>query len=467
MNRGIEAVGRGVLAAIEWYQTSLARLLLGPDPGPRELRIVKRIAPGMARSMIILGIAGMTLCPATPYACPLILTPILAPILAMAWRHAWRSILANGIDREMPALLAYLLPYTHTPRYIVDLLANLPPTAFRWSSREAERLRLMLASGDDPNNVLKRLATTTPSRRLSRALTDYLAAQTLGAPRSQVTMTLLSHALDTIRDSWRKYTELGRTISEAVVTVVIALAALTPITLLAGSGIAAVAALALVAPLAGGIALLIARPSMGEPKPGPLVILLGLAAPLAAGALAYKGLHAHAIALLLLAAAPLEYAWARTSRSLVEAARSLRLAAEATRYRGDYEAYLEEARRVAGPLVEALAEAMRVAGKLGASGALQGIAQVLEEAARSLQGVRGPALLLASLAVASVVIGVYTVEIIEEAASEAGLATGSGVARVLAAVAPIAPLPASILHRGGAPSMIPSIAALIGVYLIL
>lgn len=467
MNRGTEAIARTITGATAWYQEALAKLLQGPHPGPRELRTAKKTAPILAKTAIILGATGIALCPITPQACILALSPILAPALAIAWRHTWRSILASGIDREIPALLAYLLPYTHTPRYIVDLLANLPPKAFKWSTREAERLRLILASGEDPNTALKKLADTTPSKRLSRALTDYLAAQTLGAPRSQVTITLLNHALETVRDSWKRYTELGRVISEAIITVVIALAALTPMTILTGTGTAAIAAAAIIAPLTGAAALLTARPSMGEPKPSPLVAILALTAPLTAGALAYKGLHAQALAILALAAPPLEIAWRRASKTLEEAARSLRLAAEAAKYRGDYEAHIEKAKKAAGPLVEALAEAMKIAGKLGASGALQGIAQVLEEAARSIQAVKATATLLAALATASVLVGAYTIQLIQDAATQAGLPTGKGMLPILHAVAPIAPLPASILHRGRTPSLIPSIAALAGLQLLL
>lgn len=467
VDRMLGSIHLAASTLLDRYRALLEYIAIGPETPPSQYRLLRHLSPRLAATAALAALAGLLLCPLTRYTCILAASPLAILVAAGLYRALWRSLLASGVDKEIPMLLAYLLPYTHTPRYIADLLAGLPRSTFRWVSREAERLALMLNQGEDPLMALKRLADTTPSRKLSRILSDYVAAQGMGAPRSQVTLTLLSHALDTIRDMWRRYAELGRVVSEMVITVIIALAALSPMTLLTGAGVAGIAALALLAPLTGSLLLALMRPSMGEPRPGPHSLALGILAPTVAGILAYHGMLIHAAALLAIAGAPLEYWWRATSRGLDDAARSLRLAVEAVRYRGDYEGHITRARRAAGPLVEALSESMRVAGKLGAAGALQGIAQVLEEAARSIRGLKPTAILLSSLAVASVLVGIYTVTLIEEAAKEAGLAGGGAVLKVLAGIAPLAPLPAVIVYRGRAPTMLPSIAGVLGVYLML
>ncbi len=447
------------------YTSLLARIIEGEDLPPSIYKRLKTHTPAIAKAATLASLIGLVACTQTPYACILAAAPLALPLLLLLAGSLWRSLASNGIDQEIPLLLAYLLPYSHTPTHLTDLLVRLPRPPFKWSSREAERLDLLVKMGYDPLTALKKLAGTTPSKKLSRILNDYIAAHSLGAPRSQITLTLLNHALAAIRDSWKRYIEVGRIITEAIATATIAVAALTPVTILTGGGIQALAVIALLAPVAGALLLIAIRPGMGEPAPPHHITLAAHGAPLLAATLLYLDLATHAMAVLAVATVIVESWWRRASGSLERGARSIRMAAEAIKYRGDYEKHLKEAEDSAGPLIRVLASSMRVAGKLGVANAFQAIAQVLEEAASSLRQVKSTSLILSVISIAAVTIGAYTAILIEEAAMESGMSTGiEGLGGVLAALAPLAPLPATVMHRGRAPSQLPSLVSSLLVY---
>ncbi|MGC8954446.1 MAG: hypothetical protein ACP5N5_07015, partial [Desulfurococcus sp.] len=108
--------------------------------------------------------------------------------------------------------------------------------------REAERLEILLTLTQDPHNSLRELARTTPSRGLRLTLEDYIHAQSLGASRAHLTLTLFRRALDAVRDSWRSHVEFSRLVAEGVATLAVALVAVTPVALIGGGGVTSILA---------------------------------------------------------------------------------------------------------------------------------------------------------------------------------------------------------------------------------
>jgi len=234
--------------------------LYGPEPS-RFFRLMFKASLSLAIVLTILapllllkGLAG-----------PIVLALPLAPLLlSYTMPTVWRVILGSGVDKELPAVLAYLIPYTRTPINIADLIAMLKGEGYFWTKFEASRLRFLLNLGYDPLTALKKLAETTPSRGLSEVLRDYINAQTLGVSRGQLTLILFKHAMDSIRDQWRSHIEFGRVVAEGVVAAVVSMAALAPLVLLGGGyPVLLVTIPAVVAP-AGALAMLATRPTIGE-----------------------------------------------------------------------------------------------------------------------------------------------------------------------------------------------------------
>ncbi len=432
-----------------------------------------RVARALARAVQKLLYASLAVAAASPAAAlasPLLASALAAAapaLLALAWLapRAWRWIVGAGVDRELPGILAYLLPYSSSARYIADVLASIPQGYFRWFRYESERLRYLQDLGLDPVSALRTLAETTPSRKLRRVLTDYMHVQELGAPRSQATLRLLEAAVEEVRASWRGYSDLGRGLVEAVTAAVITAVALAPMALLAGSVDGRLAALPLVASPLAAIVLLLARPEIGDYRPGLAPAATAVLSSIAAAGLGLMlGLQYSAL-LLIAATIALEYVALRHSRLEEEAYRRLREAVDEARYGKLLDEVLLGAERLAGSIVPALLEAVRVAGKLGVSDAVMNIYRVVEEARSTRLQMRGGALLLAAIAVAAPAIAVYTLRAIASMSTGGSFIAGDPeslnlAASLVAALSPLAPLPASVLHRGWTPSLVPSLAAL-------
>ena len=450
------------------YILLLESRILNDQITPSTYRRVKAILPKLSKAIYIIALTGLPLSYINPLLIILATAPLMPIILIPVIVVLWNNIKSYEIEQEIPILLSYILPYTPTPRYITDLIKDIPGDVFKWMRGEAERLKLRLELGDDPLNALRYLAETTPSKRLKTILNDYITSQTLGASRSQITLTLLRHAIDSIRDTWRKYSELGRIIGELTTTIIIASAAIAPITILTGAGLEGLALLSILAPLVGGLGLILVRPAVGEPPVEWWVTSLLLLAPITASTLLYMGYTIPSIILLLAAGVVGEYKWHIVYKSLVGGVDSLRRASDAIKYGGEYEEYLKEAEKSSGRLVKALSMSLRIAGKLGVSPALSTISHVQEEVVKAISNVRIQSVILSALAIGAVVIGVYTGDIIHGALKSMETNTDSTIIiyRILEASAPIAPLPASILYRGRVPSMVPSIASILGLMLL-
>jgi len=432
---------------------------------PGQARLLTRLAQALVLAALAASVAGAVVAPIHADAA-IALEIIALAATAVAWLapRAWRAVVGAGINREMPSLLAYVIPYASSARYLADVIAALPRSFFRWTRHEADRLRYLMDLGYDPVAALEELAATTPSRKLREALNDYIHAQKLGAPRSTVTIRLLERAVEEARSAWRNYTDLGRGLVEAATAAMIAAVAMAPMALLSGTINVGLLAAPLVAAPAIGIIMLVSRPSLGDYRgsmAAAALALLGALISATTGLSLGIGYEFVVLAAFTVAAEALAVLEARKEEAAYAAFRE---AVEEARYGGALEAALARAAGLAKGVVAAIIEAARVAGRLGVGEALANLYRVVEEARSARLQARGQGLVLAALAAATVPVAVYTLTSIA-ALEGIEILAGSpksleAAAHVMVALSPLAPLPAAILMRGWRPGLAPSLASL-------
>ncbi len=438
------------------------------EAGVHGYRAVARLRASLA--------AASALAAASSTAAGLALLALAAALAAAAaWAHRlYRSLAASGLEREAPALLAFLVPYSGTTSGLADVLASLASwrgRPFRWVSREAGRLAKRLRLTGDPLEALEWLASTTPSRTISTALGDYVNALRLGAPRVSVAQRLLDAALDSVRRSWSSYSSLARVASEAGAAVVVLVAALAPAAALASLDPALLAAPLAVPP---AISLLIAlgQPPLGAPSTGPLQRLYPMAvAGVAAAASLWPGSPPWApLAVLAAGAAGVEAYAAKISRASSAAWKELARLIEEARV-GVVEAERVSRASPAAPgVAEALARASRIAGTRGLARALEGVYRLLAEARHAASATAAQAWVMAAVSAGAVALAVYTMEALASIAGDGGGLVDTAVMEfiggVVAAYAPLAPLPAAVAARPWAPTLLPSLAASLAVFVV-
>jgi hypothetical protein len=397
-------------------------------------------------------------------------------LVSLAAPRVWRSVVGYQVDQELPALLTYMLPYTYSNLHIADVLMGVRLVGeFPWATREAERLRVLVDLTQDPHGSLKALASTTPSRGLRLTLEDYIHAQTLGAGRAQLTLTLFRRALDAVRDSWRSHVDFARLVAEGMATLAVALVAVTPVAMLGGAGgaVSVLAWLPVVAAPAGAVVILLNRPGIGEFRASLFVRVMALQAPFAATALALASSLEAGVAWLLGWAIPVEVAVWVVGRRAELAERELRKAVDEARLGIPPVERLKAAEELAGGVLRAILKSARVAGMTGVWEALSLVYTLVAEA-RSLAGSAKTQGLMMSLILALIpALSIFTLKMVATAVAEgAGVASAFGVnlqavaeeaertARIIAAASPLITLPAAVLHRGWTPSPIPSLLAI-------
>ncbi len=386
--------------------------------------------------------------------------------IAVAAPSIYRYMLASGLEREAPALLAYMLPFAWTSKGLVDVIASLQSwrgRPFNWVRREAARLTVRLRLGADPITALEWLAETTPSKTLAAALRDYTHALRLGVPRSAVAQRLLDSAIDAMKASWRSYVSLARAAAEAAAALTVLVAALAPAAALSSIDPSLLSAL-LAAPAALTIVLVAGQPSLGLPQTPLMSRVAPLAVAGAASLLAASGYIYVALALLASAALLVE-AYARlVSGRQSRAWASLSRAIEKARLGLIVEDDLKEAAPAAPGVLDALIESSRIAGTKGLTKALQGIYGIIAEARSLARSYSVQSLLMSIVAAAAAVIAVYAVDSLSQLSQVGhGLidpAMISAIGGILLATSPLAPLPAAAASRPWAPTMVPSLAAL-------
>jgi len=190
-----------------------------------------------------------------------------APYIAA---RTYSYVVASGTEGELPAALAFLIPYASSSRDLANLLVYAArELKLRFLGREAWRLEALMASGNDERAALRFLADTSPSQRLRLIITELLNAEELGLPRSRLVATLYSRTLDLVRTSWSNYVKVGEVVVEGVITLVASATILVPIAVIGSASLLAPLA-AISAAISIGSALLLAfeRPRLGDLEGG-------------------------------------------------------------------------------------------------------------------------------------------------------------------------------------------------------
>ncbi len=397
-----------------------------------------------------------------------ILSAILALLILILPKFIillWMRLLGWGVDREIPALLAYLLPYASGPKYLTDIMINIPKKYFQWFKWEASRLGFLCKRGMDPIIALRELAKTTSSKKLREALLDYVHAYELGTPRSQVTLRLLERAISEVREQWRSYIELSKGVVEAIVAIILSLVVLTPIGYLAGSNIELFAfILVLLSPLS--VLLMISlRPIIGESSTSSLIPLISVVGAISTSLIYLRSGFFPALILLFIFTIIIEILVVRDTRKEAEAFNALRELAVGAKYGRFIDIELARALPVASKLLGAFMDALKYAGKLGAAEALSNVYRVTEEARHARLSAKGQGLILTFLTVITPPVAIYMVKTISAILQGNQFIGGPGnqlaIANYIVSLSPIIPLIATALWRGKRISLIPSLLSMI------
>ncbi len=382
-----------------------------------------------------------------------VVLPLIPLLLVYITPLVWRIILGFGVDKELSAVLAYIIPYTRTPINIADLMIMLEGKGYFWFRFEASRLRFLLNLGYDPLTALKKLAETTPSKSLNEVLRDYVNVQSLGVSRSQLTLLLFKHAMDTIRDQWKSHIEFGKVVAEGVVAAIISMVALTPLVLLSGGyPILLVLIPAIVAP-AGALAMLVTRPSIGEYRLSYFELILTITVPFIAVMINYRISLEAGLAYLIGMTIVVEAIAIGFKKLNSIAMRELRLAVEESRVKPIPEDRLTKAERATSGILKAIISASRIAGAMGIGEALNHILTLIEEAQRNARAASLQASILAILSAISIPIAIYGLNLLEKAITINNLSIVNPIAvtqmkQLIAITSPLVALPASTLQRG-------------------
>ncbi len=449
MKRTISSLTLSIAGFIDSYASSLW------DPevyGPGVSKVLRLSFAITVLSSPLLVVVGAFLI--IVYGAPLL--TLLAPAaLLLAFfivSRVWRLALGSGVDKELPAVLAYLLPYTRSPIQIADLIVRLrDEEGYFWSKFEASRLKLLLDLGYDPISALKKLSETTPSRRLAEVIDDYIHAQTLGASRGQVTILLFRHAMDSVRDQWRGHIEFGKLIAEGIVAAVVSMVALAPLALLGGGYPVILTLIPLIVAPAGALAMLATRPALGEYRVGYFEAIITLTVPVVAVILNFKLSLEAGLAYLVGMTIVVEAMALGFRRLSSNAFRELRAAVEESRLGVIPEDRLARAEKAATGVIKAIVSASRIAGTMGVTDALSQLYSLIEEAQRQVKSTSIQAVILALISVASLPIAMYSLKILSASAAPLGrvnTASMEEALKILAATSPLIALPASVLQRG-------------------
>lgn len=449
MKRTISSLTLSAVAFIDSYASTLW------DPevyGPSVSRVLRLSFSVIALSSPLLVVIGAVLVIAYN-ASPLVLSAPLVLLLApFAASKVWRLAVGGGVDKELPAVLAYLLPYTRSPVQIADLIVRLrDEEGYFWSKFEASRLKLLLDLGYDPISALKRLSETTPSRKLAEVIDDYIHVQTLGASRGQVTILLFRHAMDSVRDQWRAHIEFGKLVAEGIVAAVVSMVALAPVALLGGGYPVILTLIPLIIAPAGALAMLATRPALGEYRVGYPEAIITLTVPVVAAALNFNVSLEAGLAYLVGMTIVVEAMAIGFKRLSSDAFRELRAAVDEARLGAIPEDRLARAEKAAKGVIKAIISASRIAGTMGVSDALSQLYSLIEEAQRQVRSASTQAVILALISVAALPLAMYSLKILSASAAPLGMVNTASIEealKIMASTSPLIALPASVLQRG-------------------
>lgn len=438
---------------MSYVRETLEALLSRIDPevyGAEVVKIVRAaLLPAIALSALALALSAFAV--VRGWGLLYVLAPLLLPALLYLSPTILRITIGAGLEKELPAVLAYLMIYARSSHHVADLLVRLKDEeSLPWMRREASRLEMLLSLYPDPVSALKRFAETTPSRGLREALMDYINAQTLGTSRSQLSLMLFSRAMEAVREQWRSHVEFGKIVAEALVAGIVAIVALAPLSVLGASLPPAFILLPVAISPAGAMIMLMTRPSIGEYQLGRLETFTTFLVPGIAVGINVFISPASGLAFLVAMTVAVEIMMIAYSRRMEAALKELRTAAEEARLGRLREERLLAAERLGSSVIKAIISASKVAGSTGIGEMLSQLYALMEEARRQARSASIQAAVLALIAAAAVPLTIYSLGLVKGASA----VTGAGeevigqMIYLLVVTSPLVALPAAALQRG-------------------
>ena len=163
------------------------------------------------------------------------------------------------------------------------------------------------------------------------------------------------------------------------------------------------------------------------------------------------------------AAAAIEVLSFKAGRRSVRALATLRRAVDRAKLGMPIEEGLMDSRPVLGRVVDALLEAVGVAGTVGVWGVMDRVYRAISEAMRRAAEARLNALVLAGVSAIAPAIAMYSITLLS-GMSEGTFLDITGAAAMaeswIRAAAAVIPLPAAVLYRPRAPTLVPSIVSI-------
>ncbi len=387
-------------------------------------------------------------------------------VLYIGAPSVYRHIAASNLDRELTALLLYLLPFSWSARSVADVLISLSRwrrEPFKWTSKEASRLETILGMGKDPLSALSYLAETTPSRKLRDVLEIIVDSSKSGISKESTIADLASIAIEQVRSSWKNYVELAQLAAEASVALVLSIAVIVPIASMSSIGLWALQLPILFSALFTFV-LLIYQPTLGLNLSRPwLRFLPAVAVILATVLMVLKPLAS--LTFLALTTILFEVIWRRFSSNFKRSLESFRRATDKARLGLPVAEDLQASRPLLGNVIDAMTEAVKIAGTLGVWKVMEKIYRTVREAIRSASDARSTSYILMGVSAIAPAISIYIVKSIMSISGSGNIpafnlnAVAPEAIKWVLLSTPLGIMPSATLHRPRFPSLIPSLIA--------
>jgi len=377
----------------------------------------------------------------------------------------YRSFIASELDREIVALLLYILPFSWSPRSVADVFAGLASwkrAPFKWSSKEALRLTTILNMGKDPLSALAKLAETTPSKKLKETLEIIVDTSRAGISKERTIESLASTTVEEIRSSWKNYTELAQIAAESSIALMLSIAVIVPIASMAGNALWLLQLPLLISAIFT-LVLLTYQPMLGLNYSGTWIRFIPLILVLITTALLNVNVI-YSIVLLVIFSILIEVLWRRRSLNFRRALNNFRRAVDKARLGLPIVEELERSRPLLGDVISAMVEAVKVAGTVGVWRIMDKVYGALREAIRSASEARSSSYILMIISIMVPAMALYIVKAILSIGKGSPMVLGiEGMSleatKWILLSTPLSVMPASVLHRPRMPSLIPSLIA--------
>jgi len=377
----------------------------------------------------------------------------------------WLKILNNGIENELPSLLAFLIPYAFTTKNLVDLLLSMPDSLkLKYIKKEINRLKTILNFTQDSRKALSKLGETTPNLRFKRLIIDYVQSEYMGTRKNRITALLYKYAIYGIRDRWKNYIELGKELVEISIGIILSIGMLAILILFNGSNLLFIVLVfgLFFIPIIS-VLLLLLRPKIGEPQDNYYIETLSIIIPLISSFLILKNMLYFSLIPLIIGIPIIEIYNKKIKEKIDIALLNLRSAAEKAKIGKRFDLELSKAKILANNIIQAILESEKIAGKIGVGNAIEGIRLIIEESRRLSDSIKAQSIFMMSIAVISPLISLFAINIISNTFLNSNQLIPINYSMIyfskiiIASLSPLSVLPVSILYRGRIPTLIPSL----------